>query len=257
MNKKTGGNMNDQRVAIVTAAGSGIGEACARELAARDYKIVLISRTDSAAAIATELSGVGIQGSVTKDEDLKRIFELAMESYGRIDAVVNNTGHAPGSSSHTGRRFDPHAHSLLLDISDEDWQRSLDIYFLNVVRMARHVTPQMEKQENGGSIVNISAFAAAEPSYAYPASSTIRSALSGFTKLYADRYARAGIRMNNILPGYINNWEWSDDVLNSLPFERAGTLEEIAKTAAFLLSADASYITGQNILVDGGVNRSI
>ena len=133
----------------------------------------------------------------------------------------------------------------------------MNIYLLNVIRIPRHVTPQMERQENGGSIVNISAFAAMEPSYAYPASSTIRSALSGFTKLYADRYARAGIRMNNILPGYLENWEWSEDVLNSIPAARAGTLEEIAKTAAFLLSADAGYITGQNILVDGGVNRAI
>jgi NAD(P)-dependent dehydrogenase (short-subunit alcohol dehydrogenase family) len=248
--------MDEQPVAIVTAAGSGIGAACARELAARGYKLVLMSRSEAAATLASELGGVGLQGSVTEVGDLKRVVGVALEQCGRIDAVVNNTGHAPGSATPTGRRFDPAAEAHLLDIPDPDWHLALDLYFLNVVRMARLVTEPMQ-QQGGGAIVNISAFAALEPTYAYPASSTARLALAGFTKLYADRYARDGIRMNNLLPGYLANWEWSEALLESIPAARAGTVEEVAKVAAFLLSEEASYLTGQNILADGGLNRSI
>lgn len=248
--------MNEPSVAIVTAAGSGIGAACARELAARGYRLVLMSRSASAATLATELGGLGVRGSVAVEEDLRRLVEAALEECGRIDAVVNNTGHAPGSSTPTGRRYDPTAEAHLLDVADADWHLTLDLYFLNVVRMARLVTPVMQ-QQGGGAIVNISAFSAREPSYAFPTSSTIRPALAGFTKLYADRYARDGIRMNNLLPGYLANWEWTPSLLESIPAGRAGTVEEVAKVAAFLLSTEASYITGQNILADGGLNRSL
>lgn len=246
--------MAAQSVAVVTAAGSGIGAACARELAARGDRVVLMSRSESAVALAAELDGVGIQGSVLVSEDLRRLVDTALHLTGRIDKVVNNTGHAPGTSTPTGRPFDPAAESHLLDLSDEDWHNTLDLYFLNVIRMSRILTPILQRQ-GGGSIVNVSAFGASESSYADPASSTIRRALAGFTKLYADKYGREGIRMNNVLPGYLNNWEWSDALLASIPAGRAGTVEELAKVVAFILSAEATYMTGQNILVDGGVNR--
>lgn len=177
--------MGEQFVAIVTAAGSGTGVACARKLAFQGFKLVLMSRPGSAAAIATELGGASVQGSVTVEEDLRKVVELALESFGRINAVVNNTGHASGESELTGRRYDPAAASHLLDILDEDWHRNFDLFFLYVVRMARLVTLPMQ-QQGGGAILNISAFAAFEASYAFSASATIRPALSGFTKLYAD-----------------------------------------------------------------------
>ncbi len=202
---KRASNLAERSVAIVTAAGSGIGAACARELADRDYRLVLMSRSQAATTLAAELGGVGLQGSVTVADDLKRLVDLGLETYGRVDAVVNNTGHAPGSTTPSGRRYDPTAEAHLLDVSDEDWHETLDLYYLNVVRMARLVTPHMQEIK-GGALVNISAFAAREPSYAYPTSSTIRAALTAFTKLYADRYARDGIRMNSLLPGYLDNW---------------------------------------------------
>lgn len=245
-----------KRVAIVTAAGSGIGKACAKELATQGYELVLMARSEAVHDVARETGGVAVQGSVLETKDLEKMVQVALKTHGVISAIVNNTGHGPGASSPTGERFDRDARCNLLELVDEDWHRTLDLYLLNVVRMARLVTPHLEKQ-GSGAIVNISASSAVEPEAAYPGSSVIRRALSGFVKLYSDRYAGAGIRMNNLLPGYLDNWEWSEQMVQSIPMARAGRLTEIAKTAAFLVSEDSGYITGQDILVDGGRNRSI
>lgn len=80
--------------------------------------------------------------------------------------------------------------------------------------------------------------------------------MAGFTKLYADRYGRAGIRMNDVMPGYLSNWEWSQELVESIPIGRPGQLEEVAKVVAFLVSDDAAYVTGSGIRVDGGLKRS-
>lgn len=229
-------------VAVVTAAGRGMGAACARELHARGYQLSLMSPSGSAEKLAEELGALGLTGSVTDVADLERLTVQTLERYGRIDAVVNNTGH-PASGP-------------LLELSDDDWYKALDMVVLNVVRMLRIVTPIFERQ-GGGSVVNISTFGAVEPSLAYPLSSALRSALSGFTKLYADRYAGSGVRINNVLPGFIDSYPETEELVASIPLSRFGSVAEIAKTVAFLLSSDAGYITGQNIRVDGGLTRSL
>ena len=234
--------MSDPRVAVVTAAGRGIGAACARELAERGYRVVLMSRSDDAAALAKELDGVGLAGSVTEPDDLHRLVALALDTHGRVDAVVNNTGAAPKGP--------------LLDIPDDDWHAGLDLLLLNVARMARLVTPVMTKQ-GGGAMVNISTLGAEEPDDRFPVSSTLRAALSAYAKLYADRYATAGIRMNNILPGFVDSYDVDEETRLEIPMQRTGTVAELAKTVAFLLSDDAGFITGQNIRVDGGLARSL
>jgi NAD(P)-dependent dehydrogenase (short-subunit alcohol dehydrogenase family) len=143
-----------------------------------------------------------------------------------------------------------------LELTDDEWHEALDLIVMNVVRIARLVTLVMVRQ-GGGAIANISTFSAFEPSPTFPLSSSLRAALAGFTKLYSDRYAAEGIRMNNILPGYIESFEIDDETRSSIPMQRQGSLAEIAKTAAFLLSDDSGYITGQNIRVDGGLTRSV
>lgn len=233
---------NESRVAIVTAAGRGMGAAIARELAAAGYRLALLSNGGGALALAADLGGIGLTGSVTVPADLERLVGETMARYGRIDAVVNNTGHPPKGD--------------LLDIPDEEWHGALDLVLLNVIRMARLVTPVMEAQ-GAGAIVNISTFSAFEPSLSFPVSSSLRAALGSFTRLYADRYAAAGIRMNNLLPGYIDSYPMSKELVAGIPMGRYGMVEEIAKTVRFLLSGEAGYITGQNIRADGGLTRSV
>jgi NAD(P)-dependent dehydrogenase (short-subunit alcohol dehydrogenase family) len=201
-----------------------------------------MSNSEKIKPIATELGVKYVQGSVTEVSDLQKLVELAHTTYGRIDVVVNNTGHP--------------AKGELLEITDADWHASLDLVLLNVTRMAQLVVPIMT-QAGGGSIVNISSYFAFEPSLAYPVSSALRAALGSYCKLFADRYGEENIRMNNILPGFINSYPVDGATVAKIPLKRAGTVAEIANTVAFLASEDAGYITGQNITVDGGLGRSV
>lgn len=230
------------KVAIITAAGKGMGAACARELSHQGYSVALMSRSQDALELANELGGLGVQGSVTEKDDLRKLVNATLGRFNRIDAVINNTGHP--------------AKGNLLELSEEDWHHGLNLVVLNVAKMAQLTTPIMQKQ-GGGAFVNISTFAAYEPSPSFPISSVLRAALGSYAKLYADKYAKDNIRMNNLLPGFIDSYPVSDKIRDSIPMKREGSVEEIAKTVAFLVSEGAAYITGQNIRVDGGITRSV
>ncbi len=234
--------MTERPVAIITAAGSGMGAAIARGLAGRGYAVAILSSSGKGEALAEELGGIGVTGSNLEPADLERLVERSVAAFGRVDAVVNSAGHGPKGP--------------LLEISDEDWHLGMEVYLLNVIRMCRLVTPVMEKQGKG-AIVNISTYAAFEPESFFPTSGVFRAGLAAFTKLYTDRYAAANIRMNNVLPGFIDSLPEREEFRARIPMERYGTVEEIAATVAFLVSDEAGYITGQNLRVDGGITRSV
>ncbi|GHC80612.1 oxidoreductase [Pseudorhodoferax aquiterrae] len=230
------------RAAIVTAGGSGMGAAAARALAAAGYGVAILSSSGKGEALAAELGGIGVTGSNQSDADLGRLVDATLARWGRIDAVVNSAGHGPKGD--------------LLSIPDADWHLGMEFYLLNVVRIARLVTPQMQRQKSG-SIVNISTYATFEPEAAFPTSGVFRAGLASFAKLYADRYAADNIRMNNVLPGYIDSLPEKQDRRARIPMGRYGTSEEVGELIAFLASDKAGYITGQNIRIDGGITRAV
>lgn len=219
-----------------------MGAAAARRLAGLGWRVAILSSSGRGEALARELGGVGVTGSNLDPDALRRVVDLAVSNFGGIDGVVNSAGHGP-----KGRT---------LDLPDEDWHAAMDVYLLNVVRVARLVAPIM-RSRGGGAIVNISSFAAVEPDRAFPTSSVMRAGLSAFTRLFADEFAASNIRMNNILPGFVDTFPEQEEYVRRIPLGRYASVDEIADTIAFLLSDGAKYITGQNIRVDGGVTRSL
>jgi NAD(P)-dependent dehydrogenase (short-subunit alcohol dehydrogenase family) len=133
----------------------------------------------------------------------------------------------------------------LLDLTDDDWQHGMDVYLLNVVRPTRLVTPVMQKQRTG-VIINISTFAAFEPDPVFPTSGVFRAGLAAYAKLFADRYAAENIRMNNVLPGFIDSLPEKEEFRRRIPMGRYGRTDEVSALIGFLASDGAGYITGQN-----------
>ena len=234
--------MTEQKVAIITGGGSGMGAAVARRLAADGSQVAVLSSSGKGEALAQELGGFGVTGSNQSNDDLKRLVDGTLGRWGRIDVLVNSAGHGPRAP--------------ILEITDEDWHKGMDVYFLNVVRAVRLVAPVMQAQK-GGAIVNISTAWAFEPSAMFPASAVARAGLAAYTKIFADSFAADNVRMNNVLPGWIDSLPQTEERRESVPLQRYGTAEEIAATVAFLASDGAAYITGQNLRVDGGLTRSV
>jgi NAD(P)-dependent dehydrogenase (short-subunit alcohol dehydrogenase family) len=234
--------MATDKVAVITAGGSGMGAAAAKRLAADGFHVGILSSSGKGEALAGQLGGVGVTGSNQSIPDLQNLVAKVMERWGRIDVLVNSAGHGPRAQ--------------ILAISDEDWHRGMDVYLMNVIRPTRLVAPIMQKQRSG-VIVNISTAWAFEPSASFPTSTVFRAGLASFTKIFADTYAPDNIRMNNVLPGWIDSLPATQERRASVPLQRYGTSEEVAATVAFLASEGAAYITAQNIRVDGGITRSV
>lgn len=234
--------MSEAKVAIVTAGGSGMGAASAKKLAADGFKVAILSSSGKGEALAQELGGIGITGSNQSNDDLKRLVDTVMDRWGRIDVLVNSAGHGPRAQ--------------IIEITDEQWHTGLDVYLMNVIRSVRLVAPIMQAQKSG-SIVNISTAWAFEPSSMFPTSAVFRAGLAAYTKIFADTYAADNVRMNNVLPGWIDSLPATEERRDGVPMKRYGTSEEIAATVAFLASEGAGYITGQNLKVDGGLTRSV
>ena len=231
-----------KKIAAFIASGTGMGADAAKHLHSKGYKIAIMSSSGKGEKLANQLGGLGFTGSNLISKDINYFIEKVYKNYGKIDVLVNSAGHGPKGE--------------ILEINDEEWFKGMEVYFLNVVRASRAITPIMQKQKNG-SIINISTFAIFEPEESFPTSGVFRSGLSSFTKIYSNKYAKDNIRMNNILPGFIDSLPEKKDFKKRIPLRRYGKVKEISEFVSFLASDEASYITGQNIRVDGGMTRSI
>ncbi|RWE34527.1 MAG: SDR family oxidoreductase [Mesorhizobium sp.] len=234
--------MSSEKTAVIIAGGSGMGAAAAKRLAADGFKVAILSSSGKGETLAKELGGIGVTGSNQSNDDLQRLADLALERYGRIDVLVNSGGHGPRAP--------------ILEITDEQWHTGMDVYLMNVIRPVRIVAPQMIKQK-GGAIINISTAWVAEPNAMFPTSAVFRAGLAAYTKIFSNTYAADNVRMNNVLPGWIDSLPATEERRDNVPMQRYGTSEEIAATIAFLASEGAGYITGQSIRVDGGVIRAL
>ena len=229
-----------EKVCVIVGGGKGMGAAVAREMNKRHYRLALMSPSENCEKLANELEGIALRGKAENAADTQALFDATMEKYGRIDSLLIHVGGPPKGD--------------LLDIADEDWIKANEMVLLPVIRMSKLVTPIM-KDQGGGSIVNITTFSAFEPSLTFPTSSVYRVGVSSFTKLYSDRYGSNNIRMNCLLPGFTDSLDLPQKFADMSTFKRLASAEEQARAAAFLLSDDSTYITGQSIRSDGGVTR--
>jgi NAD(P)-dependent dehydrogenase (short-subunit alcohol dehydrogenase family) len=230
------------KVAVITAASKGIGAAVARELHARGHHVALLARGPEVITLADELGGIAVTGSVTDGDALARLVAAARDRWHRIDVVVNNTGHL--------------AKGDVLEIPDTAWREGYELILESAMRLARLVTPIMEAQR-GGAFVHVSSYAAVEPEPGRPVSSVFRAALTAWIKLHATRGAAHGIRVNAVMPGFVDSHPVDAATLARIPTGRIGGVAELARTVAVLASDDMSYVTGQCLLVDGGMIRGL
>lgn len=234
--------MTVEKVALVTAGGSGMGADAGRRLAQDGFHVGILSSSGKGEALGNALGGFGVTGSNLSNDDLSALVDGAMDRWGRIDVLVNSAGHGPKGP--------------VLEMSDDDWHQGMEVYLMNAIRPTRLVTPIMQGQGNG-AIINISTFAAFEPDPLFPTSGVFRAGLAAFAKLFADKYAADNIRINNVLPGFIDSLPETQDRRARIPMGRYGHAGEVSSLISWLASDEGGYMTGQNLRIDGGLTRAV
>ena len=243
------------RVAVVTGAGSGIGLASARRLAAEGATVVAVDIDGAAGKTAAdETGGLFVQADVTSEDGVRGAFAAALDAFGRIDIAFNNAGISP-----------PEDGSILATGLDA-WRRVQEVNLTSVYLCCKHVIPHMQRQGKG-AIINTASFVAvmgaATSQISYTAS---KGGVLALSRELGVQFAREGIRVNALCPGPVNtpllkelfaaDPERAARRLVHVPLGRFAEPEEIAAAVAFLASDDASFITASTFLVDGGISSA-
>lgn len=246
---------------VVTGASSGIGKAIAIRLAAEGCHIAINYRSDQEGAQDTEATAKEkaahqghdiktqiVQADVSKEENILAMLKTVVDAWGGFDVMVCNAGIQMEVPSH--------------ELETDDFDKVISVNLRGAYLCAREAVQQFLKQEQPGTIVNVSSVHEIIPRPQYVSYSISKGGMGNLTRTLALEYARSGIRVNAIAPGATEtpiNDEWVDDpekeatVEQHIPMGRAGTPEEMAAAAAFLISDEAAYITGQTLYIDGGL----
>jgi len=243
--------LNDS-VAIVTGSGRGIGRAIALELAAAGAKVVVnyagrVDKAEETVKLIREAGGecIAVQADVSQTADVDRLIKTTLDHFGKIDILVNNAGITRDS--------------LLLRMKETDWDAVLATNLKGVFLCTKAVSKGMLKQRSG-VIVNISSVVGLSGNAGQANYAAAKAGIIGFSKSIAKEFAARGIRVNAVAPGYISTdmtetiaETMQSEILRAIPLGRLGEPKDVAKVVRFLVSPEASYITGQILCVDGGM----
>jgi 3-oxoacyl-[acyl-carrier protein] reductase len=239
------------KVAVITGAGRGIGAAIARRFAADGASVVLNSLSDSAVKVADEITASGgkavaIKGDVSKADDVGKVIDVAVSTFGRLDILINNAGITRDG--------------LLMRMSEEDWNAVMDTNLKSVYLCCRAALRPMLKSRGGGRIINLSSVIGLSGNAGQANYAASKAGIIGFTRSLAKELASRQVTVNAIAPGFIVTdmtagitEEAKQALTKRIPLGTLGTPEDVAAVAAFLASDEAKYITGQTLTVDGGM----